>query len=192
MLTKLIRLITALSLILVAQGCASMSKQEFYFIEWQEEVKLNSGKVITVTQKRRCDEQYPKSCLTRESWLTINLSEFGKAPIIWSQKLEPMVLNVNNGALYVVGWPPTQYEFRLYDRPMPPYVGYRFNNGKWTRIPLKEIPIEIYDTNLLIDSPDGSIKRVTLSMKESAAYNGDPRYSRDQKRIDPSYKTKFD
>jgi hypothetical protein len=36
---------------------------------------------------------------------------------------------VDNRSLYVVGWPPTGREFRLYNKPRPPYIGFMFVTG---------------------------------------------------------------
>ena len=110
-------------------------------LTWTEEVKLLDGRVITVTQKRRYDEDK----MPREAWLTFKLPEFSNQEITWHENLEIQVLNVYQGKLYVVGDPRGSREVRQYGAD---YVPFRYEAGQWVRIPLNEIPIAIYDTNM--------------------------------------------
>ena len=151
---------------------------------------------FVVTQKKRCEGGYTgqsyASCLVREAWLTINLSEFSVQPIVWHESLNPRVLNIDKGRLYVVGVAPTGREFDLYDKPRPPYIGFVLENGVWKRIPFAEIPVAIYDTNMLIERiPPTGTKFLTLARKESSEVNGNQDYRKPQKRIDPTYKSNF-
>ena len=161
-------------------------------VTWQEEVKLSDGRVIVVTQKRLCEGTYNgssySSCIPRDAWLTLNLPELGKDDVTWNARLDPMVLNVHQGQLYIVGTPPTKREFDFYGRPQPHYLAYKFQNGQWQRTDFNEIPEVIYDTNLLLDLPPKKMKLVTLSAKASQEMNGDGGYTRDQRRVDPNYK----
>lgn len=136
---------------------------------WEEEVKLSDGRVITVTQKRRYEAVYTGQNfgdLPREFWLTFKLSEFGDQEITWHENLTPQVLNVQQGKLYIVGIPDTEREYRQYGSPFPEYVPYRYEAGQWQRIPFAEIPVAIYDTNLLIaNGPPSGAKFVTFATK---------------------------
>lgn len=138
-------------------------------LTWQEEVKLSDGRVITVTQKRRYESVYTgqnSGNLPREYWLTFKLPEFSKQEIIWHENLLPQVLNVHQGKLYVVGTPFTELEFRQYGKPYPEYVPYRYEAGRWQRIQFNEIPVAIYDTNLLISNePPNGAKFVSFAIK---------------------------
>jgi hypothetical protein len=138
---------------------------------WQEEVKLSDGRVITVTQKRRYESVYTGQNfgdLPREFWLTFKLPEFGEKEITWHENLDPQVLNVYQGKLYVVGIPDTEREFRQYGSPFPEYVPYRYESGQWKRIPFNEIPEAIYNINLLVaNGPPNGAKVVTFAMKEA-------------------------
>lgn len=130
-------------------------------LTWTEEVKLLDGRVITVTQKRRYEGRVP-----REHWLTFKLPEFGNQEITWHENLSPHVFNVYQGKVYVVGMPFTEIEFRQYDKPFPEYVPYRYEAGQWQRIPFSEIPVAIYDTNLLIaNAPPNSTEFVSFAIK---------------------------
>lgn len=128
---------------------------------WQEEVKLSDGRVITITQKRRYEGRVP-----REHWLTFKLPEFGNQEITWHENLLAQVLNVYQGKVYVVGVPITEREYRQYGKPYPEYVPYRYEAGQWQRIPFNEIPVAIYDTNLLIaNEPPNGAKFVSFAIK---------------------------
>lgn len=173
-------------------ACAGLFGQR-EFITWQEEVKLNDGRVIVVTQKKRCSGAYTggnyASCIAREAWLTIMLAEFGNQEIVWHEHLSPRVLNVDKGRWYVVGIPPTCLEFRTYGNPVPMYVGFVLDDGKWKRIPFSDIPEAIYDTNMLMDAfPPNDIDFLTLSKKESRAANGNPDIRSYHKRIEQNVK----
>ncbi|WP_124553026.1 hypothetical protein [Methylophilus methylotrophus] len=163
------------------------------YVEWQEEVKLNDGRVIVVTQKKKCSEAYDgnsyQTCIAREAWVTINLPEFSEKPIVWHEHLKAIVLNVHNKHLFIVGEPPTGLEFKQYGKPQPPYLGFVWKGSQWERVSFAEIPQEIYDVNMLIKSngPNG-IKYLKLQQKHSKEFNGDSRYRNNQKRIDPNFK----
>lgn len=161
-------------------------------VTWKEEVELSDGRVITVTQKRRCKSAYEgpdvSSCTERESWLTFRLPEFGDKEITWNEKLTPLVLNLHENRLYVIGLPATGYEGRLYGNPRPPYVSFEYRGNGWLRIAFKDIPDAIYDANLLILPPSKWLNgNVDLRYKSTIDGNRNPRVDRVYKRIDPHY-----
>lgn len=161
----------------------------FNTVTWNEEVKLLDGRVIIVTQKRRYESGYTGQnfgSVARESWLTIKLPEFDNKKITWHENLEAQVMNVYNGTLYVVGIAPTGREFDMYGKPNPAYIGFRYENSKWLRIPFEEIPIEIYDTNMFLDvSPPNKATYVSLVDKEKDMQNRKVPMS--YKKIDPKH-----
>lgn len=169
-------------------GCADT-------LTWQEEVKLSDGRVITVTQKRRYENVNTghsphSSSVPREVWLTFKLPEFGNKDIVWHEKLGPQILNLHNGKLYIVGFPPTGREFDLYGKQRPPYIGFRYQAGHWLRIPFTEIPTAIYDTNMWIgNAPPNQSGRIALADK--AVEMQDQELSKHDKRIDPKYLSNF-
>lgn len=168
-------------------GCADTKS-------WKEEVKLLDGRVIVVNQQRRFEGAYNGSNyggVPRESWLTLKLPETGNQETTWHEKLDPTNLNVVNGKLYIVGIPPTDREFYLYNRPRPPYIGYVFENKAWRRIQFNEIPVAMYDVNLSIDS-ENYIQSGRITLANKAKELQDPTLPKDVKRIDPSYKDPSD
>jgi hypothetical protein len=164
-------------------------------VEWKEEVQLNDGRVIVVTQKKRCEggdykAKEDATCIAREAWLTINLTEFSDKEILWHESLKPMVLNIHQGHLYVVGFPPHTLEFRAYGATNPPYFGFIWEANAWKRIPFIKIPEAIYDANMLIASiPMTKTDYLTLAQKNSAKENGALTKPPCLHRIDPEYTT---
>jgi len=158
-------------------GCSSSP-----FITWKEQVKLNDSRVIVVDQKRRSDHG-----TDREAWLTINLPDFSPQPIVWHENLFPILINVDQGNLYVVGFPGSSVELKLYGNPRPPYVGFLWQGGAWKRIPFERIPATIYKTNMLVaDFSPKEATLLTLAEKESASLNGRPGVPDTLLLLDPS------
>jgi len=155
-------------------GCSST-------LSWTEEVKLLDGRVITVTQKRRIEER-----IERETWLTFKLPEFSDKEIVWHQDLDTMVLNVYQNKLYIVGRFPSGRELERYGYPAPPYIGFRFDNAQWVRIPFSDIPTAIYDTNMYPENM--TLNRLKhVSVADKAEIFKDDRWRAHQRRIDPHY-----
>lgn len=180
--------------ILLITGCASASPKQVEFREWQEEVKLNDGRVIVVKQKWRCDYigKNPRGdyCGTmREAWLTFNLPEFSNHDIEWNEQLRPMVLNIDKGQLYLVGKFAIGAHQELWGNPRHPYIGFRWDVDKWQQIPFHEIPEAIYTTNMATGFPP---PESPLFFKFEAKIQSirNPRISKDSKVINP--KLEFD
>lgn len=166
---------------LVLSGCSRTA-------QWKEEVRLSDGRTVEIEQKRRYEDLDHSP--VRESWMFIKLPEFSNDTIIWNEKLSPLVLNVHAGKLYAVGIPPTGLEFRLYGKPQPAYVGFKYESGKWGRIPFEEIPSEIYVTNLLItDAPPPATKMIGVQAKREEQESAS--ISPFQKQIDPKFSSNF-
>lgn len=177
--------------LLVAIVIVGISLDAFGFLgfgntlTWQEEVKLLDGRVITVTQKNRIEDRTP-----REFWMTFKLPEFGNQEIVWHENLEPMVLNIYQRKLYVVGTPGTIIEYNQYGRPEPIYIGYRYDNTQWVRIPFNEIPVAIYDANMYPENM--ALNRLKhVSVADKVGMFKDDRWDASQRRIDPNYKSNF-
>ena len=140
------------------------------YVEWREEVKLNDGRIIVIEQKRRDEGGVP-----REAWVTIDAPIFGSSPITWHENLRPIILNVDKGNLYVVGTPPTRKEALQYECVSPYYIGFRWVDGKWEKIPFSDIPEAVYDVDLLLPNfPPKDVKILTLERKDKKDLNGDP------------------
>jgi hypothetical protein len=167
--------------IFILMGCVGILAACSPYTSWKEEVQLNDGRIIVVEQKTMAAGE-----VLREEWLTIHLPEFGVNPIVWHEHLHPLILNIDHGVLYVVGVPPTGREVRLYGCPEHGVVGFKWQTGRWTRIPFAQIPVSIYSTNMLINYfPPKGTSILTIVEKNGKNLNGDGRASGDWK-LDPS------
>lgn len=191
---KTLKNIGILTLLFTLSGCLGLLHEDYR--EWQEEVQLNDGRVIVVTQKKKCSSGYTGkeqvACIAREAWLTMNLPDFSDQPITWHENLRARVINVDQENLYIIGIFPTQREYYLYQQPEPPFVAYRWENHAWVRIPFEQVPESIYDANMLYEGvPPPGIKYLSLEKKASKEVNGKPTYSPWVRRIDPKRKSNF-
>ena len=163
MTKKFILLISILGCLMNLAACSP-------YVTWKEDVKINDGRVIVVEQKKRAEGP-----IALEAWLTINLPEFSSQPMVWHENLLPLVVNIDEGRLYVVGEPPTAVEARHYGCVSPPYVGFLWDSGKWKQIPFEKIPQRIYAVNMLLyEFPPDWTFHLTLKEKNSAELNGAP------------------
>jgi hypothetical protein len=159
-------------------------------LTWQEEVKLLDGRTITVTQKRRYEKVYTgegTGSVVREVWLTLKLPEFSSQDIVWHENVKPRTLNVHDGKLYIVGFPPTWQEWDQYGKQSPPYIGFRYEAGKWLRIPFAEIPEAIYDTNLWIENNPPN-QSGSISFADKVEEMRDRELSKIHKRVTPNFR----
>jgi hypothetical protein len=187
MLKKLLNFAAVIGCLLVLNGCKNQEQNQGssanQLVTWKEEVQLNDGRVVVVDQRKKMG-----GLIAREAWLTINLPEFSASPIVWHENLSPLVLNVDDGRLYVVGFPPTKIETKIYGYPRPNYVAYVWENGAWSRIPFEKIPQAVYETNLLIeDAPSKGMIYLDLKTKNGPNLNGDPREPSPMKRLSPKF-----
>ena len=157
---------------------------------WDEEIRLNDGRTITIEQWRKYASAYDGdkvARLQREARIRFKVPELGNATIEWQERLYPIVLNVHGGKWYIVGMPNTGADFDYYKRPRHTYVPFRFENGKWERIPFKELPKEVYQSNLWLGSnaPENSPAR--QADRDAHVRKMGSQMSPEDVRIDPAY-----
>ncbi len=186
-LKKLFKSLLVLSIAIYIIKCSSG------LVFWDEEVKLNDGRVIVISRECRCPGNRLPACIgAREYWITVKLPEFSAKPIIWHEKLYPLILNVHEGHLYIVGVPAYELEYNLYGQPEPFYIGYRWEGGSWARIPFEKIPAEIYETNLLgANTAYEDFTYMSLQKKQGLKFNGNPTIGREFRRIHPEDRSNF-
>lgn len=163
-------------------------------IEWKEEVLFNDGRKLVVSQARTCAggrtaSKSMATCVATDATMSFHYAPLSSQEISWKGHLHPLVLNTDRGRLFLVGFPIHPSEFLEYGSPEPPYVGFVWNGRAWEQIAFGDIPPAIYTTNLLVESiPKTGRKYITLSLKDSAAENGDPTYPSYLKHVDPTHK----
>ncbi len=157
---------------------------------WDEQIQLSDGRTVTIEQWRRYDNAYDgdkMAKLQREARIRFKVPELGKDAIEWQERLTPLLLNVHDGKWYIVGFPPTGAEFDHYKWPRHTYVPFRFDNGKWQRIPFKELPKEIYQTNLWLGNNPPENSPATQADRDAYVLRLGSQMSPHRLKIDPNY-----
>ena len=72
----------------------------------------------------------------------------------------PMLLDVVDGAAYLVVTPMGCLSYNKWGRPNPPYVVFKYEAKEWKRIPLQELPAAIKTPNMISSMPDIEAKRI--------------------------------
>lgn len=151
-------------------ACASLSGGG---ANWKEEVLLHDGSKIIVERsverggRHEIGQQPPikKQSLTftlhttneRITWKSEFSEDVGLADF------KPILLDIVQGAAYVVSAPVGCLSYNKWGRPNPPYVIFKYQSKEWQRITLQELPIEIKTPNLIISSPDNEIEKIGKS-----------------------------
>lgn len=140
---------------------------------WKEEVLLHDGSKIVVERSlarggRREIGQRPPP---KEESLSFTMPGTGQK-VTWEDKFSedigssnfiPMLLDMRDGVAYLVVSPMGCLSYNKWGRPNPPYVIFRYHNKEWKRITLQELPAEFKTPNLVISSPDDSVKQTGLN-----------------------------
>lgn len=151
------------------------------FHEWKEEVKLADGRTIVVDQKRRFDGR-----AVREAWVSFQIPGISDKPLEWHESLNPLVVNVNEGKLYVVAYPSTKAGLARYGNPSRGYVCFQWVNGAWKQIRFEDVPPAIYQSNMLIwPVPNNESRLLTVAEKNGPDYNGNAKIQAELKQLKP-------
>ena len=158
---------------------------------WDEQIQLSDGRTITIEQWRRYDQSYDGdkiAKLQREARIRFKVAELGKDTVEWKERLMPIVLNVHEGKWYIVGFPPTGAEFDYYKRPRHTYVPFRYDDGKWQRIPFKELPKEIYQSNLWLGNSPPENSPAKQADRDALVWKMGSQMATELLRVDPNYR----
>ncbi len=158
---------------------------------WDEQIQLTDGRIITIEQWRRYEQSYDGdkvAKLQREARIRFNVPELGKDAVEWKERLMPIVLNVHAGKWYIVGFPPTGAEFDYYKWPRHTYVPFRYDNGKWQRIPFKELPKEIYQSNLWLGNNPPENSPAKQADRDAHVWKMGSQMAMELLRVDPNYR----
>lgn len=171
----------AIAIIAVIVGLLYWWMQSADIHQWKEEVKLSDGRTIVVEQKRRFEGR-----TMREAWVDFTLPGISDKPLVWHESLSPLVLNVNNGKLYVVAYPLSKAQLAKYGNPARGYVCFQWENGAWKQIRFEDVPGAIYRSNMLIwPLPNEESRLLTLAEKNGPDYNGSTKVQGELKELKP-------
>ena len=86
---------------------------------------------------------------------------------------QPLLLDIFQGAAYVVTSPVGCLAYNKWGRPNPPYVNFKYQDKAWKRITMHDLPAELKKPNLIFSSPDNEVEKmgksfVTVAMVQHA------------------------
>ncbi len=169
----LLKQITKLGLFLMVG--VSMSADAGLFgtsgTSWKEEVLLHDGSKIIV---KRSIERGGRHEIGQRSGATNETLSFTmpstNQTVTWEDKFSKdigssnfnlLMLEVLDGAAYLVASPMGCLSYNKWGRPNPPYVVFRYQGKEWKRIALQELPAELKTPNLVISSPDDAAEKAS-------------------------------
>ena len=135
---------------------------------WKEEVLLHDGQKIIVerTLERGGRHEIGQRPGATNETLSFTVPGSGQtvnwkdqySEDIGSSNFNLLMLEIANGAVYLVATPMGCLSYNKWGRPNPPYVVFKYQDTAWLRIPLAELPTELVQPNLVISSPDNAAK----------------------------------
>jgi hypothetical protein len=127
---------------------------------WKEEVKLHDGTKMIVERSQKRDGRHEIGQEVPVSEHVISFVQPGSGrQIRWRTEfgmefekgsLIPLALYIVGMSPYLIATPAGCIAYNKWERPNPPYVSFRFDGQNWQRIPLKAIPSQISEANLVI------------------------------------------
>lgn len=156
-------LIGAMTVIL-AMG-ASMNAMAGLFglggTSWKEEVLLHDGGKIVVERSQSYGGRHEigQTPPIKEQEIHFTLPGSGRQ-LIWRNEFGEdigranfllIALHILNDTPYIVTVPNLCMSYNKWGRPNPPYVVFKYAGKDWERIPLKELPDEFSEINLVVD-----------------------------------------
>jgi hypothetical protein len=159
----LFSVVIVLLLSLVLSGCALG-----HSAWWKEEVLLHDGQTIIVDRafSRGGRHEIGQKPPIKEHSLRFTPPGSRKS-ILWKSEFDPtigrsslglMALDIVNGIPYIATQPKLCLSYNKWGRPNPPYVFFKYSDGRWQQIPLDELPVEITQPNVLIVTVEKEIR----------------------------------
>ncbi|MDD2721959.1 MAG: hypothetical protein PHH47_11695 [Gallionella sp.] len=161
----LLQRIVRLGLILMMGASMSACSES-----WKEEVLLHDGSKLIVERmvdrggRHEIGQQSP----IKEQSLTFTLPATNEL-VTWKSEFsadvgladfQPLLLDIFQGAAYVVTTPVGCQSYNKWGRPNPPYVVFKYQDKVWNRITLQELPAEIKAPNIIFGSPDNHVEKL--------------------------------
>jgi len=135
---------------------------------WKEEVLLHDVQTIIVDRALKRGGRHE---ITQPSSITEHTLRFtppgSRKSIFWKSEFDPgigystldlMALDMVNGTPYIVTQPTGCLSYNKWGRPNPPYIFFKYSEGRWQQIALEDFPAEITKPNVLIDLVEREIR----------------------------------
>jgi hypothetical protein len=154
----------------IAALAISMSACATDISSWKEEALLHDGSKVVVDRSvtRGGRHEIGQSPPISDQNLTFTMPNTGES-VIWKDEFSKdlgsanfllIQLDIVSNQAYLTATPAGCLSYNKWGRPNPPYVIFQYKNKEWKRIELKELPLEIQTPNLIISSPDSTVKRL--------------------------------
>ena len=162
-LLRLCMIICLVSLLGVSMsGSAEAGLFGFGGDSWQEEVLLHDGNKIVITRSQTYGGRHEigQPLPIKEHTIIFMLPNTNKT-ITWTSEYDeslgrtdfkPLALHVLNNTPYIIVTPNLMLSYNKWGRPNPPYVCFKYEDSKWKRIAIEEVPPEFQTINLVIDT----------------------------------------
>lgn len=137
---------------------------------WMEEALLHDGSKIVVERSVARGGRHELGQKPPYEWqkLKFTMPTTGES-VTWEDNYSedigtasflPMLLDVHQGAAYLVANTMGCLSYNKWGRPNPPYVVFKYQSKEWKRIPLQELPAEIKTPNLIQSEPDATARSI--------------------------------
>lgn len=171
--TKARRWMTILGAIL-AMGTVTSADAGLFGLggtSWKEEVLLHDGQKIIVERTLERGGRHEIGQRPGATNETLSFTMPGSnQTVTWndqysedigSSNFNLLMLEIANGAVYLVATPMGCLSYNKWGRPNPPYIVFKYQSMAWLRIPLPELPAELVQPNLVISSPDNAAENAS-------------------------------
>ena len=128
--------------------------------QWQEEVALPDGKTIIVERSHVLGSTLNRELSSMNAppgaksyAISIPLPNGGLAKWEAEDKdMIPLALSVAGDVIHVLASPSDCAAYSRFGRPVPPFLVFRYDSGRWVRATIDEFPSVIAEANLMIST----------------------------------------
>lgn len=169
-------------------------------MEWQEEVLLHDGRIAIAERHYKLGgyatlASTDRTAVSQTIYFTVPSL---KQRIVWESDFrdsapEPNSLNlllfdVVNGVPYIATYPAGCIAYNKWQRPNPPYVLFKYEQGRWQRISMAEFPGELTKTNVIVGRPASELLKsyYTVEGVDARNYYLESQYKRILKEVLPN------
>lgn len=159
-------------------------------MSWQEEVLLHDGRIVIAERHYKLGGYSTPASTDRTAVnQTVTFTVPGlKQRIVWETDFrdsvpEPNSLNlllfdVVKDIPYIATYPAGCIAYNKWQRPNPPYVLFKYEQGRWQRISMVEFPGELKTTNVIVGRPATELLKsyYTTEGVEARNYYLEPQY----------------
>jgi hypothetical protein len=143
----------------------------FKTVSWKEEALLHDRRILIVERSLTYDEGPHGTNFLDEEW-RFEIPGTGQW-VTWTNNLRTppigssltvIVLDILGDVPYLVTAPRGCIAYNYWRRPNPPYVAFRFRDGKWQQIAYAERPAELKQANVVVGEPEPKNRSGVLSV----------------------------